>query len=99
MACTGCRTEAARRDPARGGVCSRGRRSPWLPQWVAQRARWRYRGVSDARQSEAPAESPERALRAIGVRCTVEARGRLAIVMAAPGERALEDAAVRRAVL
>lgn len=55
--------------------------------------------MSAARQSEAPVESPERALRAIGVRCTVEARGRLAIVIAAPGERALEDAAVRRAVL
>ena len=43
--------------------------------------------------------SPEEALRAIGVRCTVEARGNLALVVPAQGERALEDAAVRRSVL
>jgi hypothetical protein len=39
------------------------------------------------------------ALRALGVRCTVEARGNLAIVIPAPGERSLEDAGVRRAAL
>lgn len=43
--------------------------------------------------------SPEEALRAIGVRCTVEAEGNLAVVVPAPGERALENAAVRHAVL
>jgi hypothetical protein len=43
--------------------------------------------------------SVEAALRALGVRCTVEARGNLAVVIPTPGERALEDADVRRAVL
>lgn len=39
------------------------------------------------------------ALRALGVRCAVEARGNLAVVITAVGERALEDAVTRRAVL
>jgi hypothetical protein len=43
--------------------------------------------------------SVEAALRALGVRCTVEARGNLAVVIPAPGEHAFEDAGVRRAVL
>jgi hypothetical protein len=49
--------------------------------------------------SEPRAQSPDQALRALGVRCAVEARGNLAIVIPAPGERTLEDAAVRRAVV
>jgi hypothetical protein len=55
--------------------------------------------VTGALNSEPRAQSPEQALRAIGVRCTVETRGSLAVVIPAPGERSLEDAAVRRAVL
>jgi hypothetical protein len=43
--------------------------------------------------------APETALAALGVRCTIEARGSLAVVVPATGERALEDASVRRAVL
>ena len=43
--------------------------------------------------------SPELALRELGLHCAVEARGNLAIVTPASGERALEDATVRRAVL
>jgi hypothetical protein len=43
--------------------------------------------------------SPELALRELGLHCAVEARGNLAIVIPAPGERALEDATVRRTVL
>jgi hypothetical protein len=39
------------------------------------------------------------ALRALGVQCTVEVRGNLAIVTPALGERALEDAGIRRAAL
>lgn len=50
-------------------------------------------------QSEQRAQSPEQALRALGVRCVVETRGNLVIVIPAPGERALENATVRRAVL
>jgi hypothetical protein len=49
--------------------------------------------------SGARAQSPEEAVSALGVRCTVEARGNLAVVIPAPGERALENAAVRRAVV
>jgi hypothetical protein len=43
--------------------------------------------------------SPEQALGALGIQCTVEGRGNLAVVIPAPGERALENAAVRRAAL
>jgi hypothetical protein len=43
--------------------------------------------------------SVEAALRALGVQCTVETRGNLAVVIPVPGERGLEDAAVRRAVV
>jgi hypothetical protein len=45
------------------------------------------------------AQSPEAALRALGVNCTVEARGTLAVLTPARGERGLEEATVRRAVL
>jgi hypothetical protein len=45
------------------------------------------------------ARSAELALRALGVRCTVEAMGSLAVVIPAPGERALEDGGVRGNVL
>jgi hypothetical protein len=41
------------------------------------------------------AGSPEMALGALGLRCRVEERGNLAIVIPARGERALEDATVR----
>ena len=50
-------------------------------------------------QPEPRTQSPEQAVRELGVQCTVEARGNLAVVILAPGERALEDATVRRAVL
>jgi hypothetical protein len=50
-------------------------------------------------QPEPRVESPEQTLRTLGVRCTVEARGNLAVVIPAAGDRALEDGAVRRAVL
>jgi hypothetical protein len=50
-------------------------------------------------QSDPRAQSPEQTLRAIGVRCTVDVVGNLAVVIPAPGERALEDAGVRRAAL
>jgi hypothetical protein len=50
-------------------------------------------------QADPRADSPEMTLRALGVRCIVEARGNLAVLILAPGERALEDAGVRRAVL
>lgn len=43
--------------------------------------------------------SADAALRALGVRCTVEPRAQLAVVIPAPGERALEDADVRQRVL
>lgn len=49
--------------------------------------------------AEPHAQSPEQALRALGVRCSLEGRGTLAVVIPAAGERAFEDAAVRRAVL
>jgi hypothetical protein len=55
--------------------------------------------VSDALLPEPRAASPVQALRALGVRCTVEARGNLAVVIPAAGERGLEDPAVRRAAL
>jgi hypothetical protein len=55
--------------------------------------------VSDALHSEPRAVAPAQALRALGVECTVESRGNLAIVIPAGGERALEDPTVRRAVL
>ena len=44
-------------------------------------------------------DSLDAALRGLGVRCTVEERGPLAIVTPAAGERAFERAAVRRRVL
>ena len=43
--------------------------------------------------------TPELTLRALGLACAVEARGKLAIVTLAPGERGLEDAGVRRRAL
>jgi hypothetical protein len=43
--------------------------------------------------------TPELTLHALGVACTVEARGNLAIVTLAPGERGLEDVGVRRRAL
>jgi hypothetical protein len=55
--------------------------------------------VSGAAQANTRLQPPELTLRALGVRCTVEARGNLAIVIPAVGERALEDGATRRAVL
>jgi hypothetical protein len=45
------------------------------------------------------ARSPEATLRALGLQCTVETRGNLAVVIPAPGERTLEDVGIRRAVL
>jgi hypothetical protein len=41
----------------------------------------------------------ELALRALGIRCTVEERGQLAVVIPAADERALEEAENRRAVV
>ena len=41
----------------------------------------------------------ETALRELGVRCTVETRGGLAVLTAAPDERAFESAEVRREAL
>lgn len=49
--------------------------------------------------AESRAQSAEQALRELGVRCVLEARGTLAVVIPAPGERTLEDASRRRAVL
>lgn len=49
--------------------------------------------------SEPRAQSLEQTLGALGLQCTVEPRGNLAVVIPVPGERALEDAVVRRAVL
>ena len=43
--------------------------------------------------------SAEAALRALGVRCSVEPRGKLAVLLAAPGERSLERSDVRQRVL
>jgi hypothetical protein len=55
--------------------------------------------VSGGTQSDPRRRAAEDALVALGVRCTIEARGNLAVVIPGPGERALADAAVRRAVL
>ena len=44
-------------------------------------------------------DAVEAALRAAGLRCTVERRGALALVTPAPGERGLERADVRREAL
>jgi hypothetical protein len=55
--------------------------------------------VSGATQAGPRPQAAELALRALGVRCAVEARGNLAVVMPAPGERGLEDTGVRRAVI
>jgi hypothetical protein len=55
--------------------------------------------VNDAARTDEQARSSAAALRALGLRCTVEAMGNLAVVIPALGERALEDAGVRRAVL
>jgi hypothetical protein len=55
--------------------------------------------VNGATELEPRTQSPEQALRELGVQCAVEARGSLAVVIPAPGERAFEDATVRRAVL
>jgi hypothetical protein len=55
--------------------------------------------VIGATPGGARAESAETTLRTLGLQCTVEARGNLAIVIPARGERALEDATLRRAVL
>ena len=55
--------------------------------------------MSGSTQADPRGRSLEMALRALGVRCTVEAKGNLALVIPAPDERALEDAGVRRAVL
>jgi hypothetical protein len=41
-------------------------------------------------------DSLDAALRALGVRCTVEKRGPLAVMIPAAGERSLERADVRR---
>lgn len=43
--------------------------------------------------------SAEAALQALGIRCSVETRARLAILIPAPGETVLHDAGVRRAAL
>jgi hypothetical protein len=43
--------------------------------------------------------SPSAELHALGVRCQLEARGNLAIVTPAPGERGLEEVTLRRRVL
>ncbi|MFN2566974.1 MAG: hypothetical protein ABR499_18405 [Gemmatimonadaceae bacterium] len=43
--------------------------------------------------------SVEAALRALGVRCTVERRGTLAVLTTAPGDRAFERSEVRRQAL
>jgi hypothetical protein len=53
--------------------------------------------VSDS--ADLDRHSPEQALGALGIQCMVEGRGNLAVVIPAPGERALENAAVRRAAL
>jgi hypothetical protein len=55
--------------------------------------------VTGTRHVDSQSRSPEMALRALGVRCTVEALGNLAIVIPAPGERTLEDEGVRGKVL
>jgi hypothetical protein len=55
--------------------------------------------VSGATQPDLRGHTPEQALRALGVRCAVEARGNLAVVIPAVGERALEDAGTRGAIL
>jgi hypothetical protein len=52
--------------------------------------------IGDADQLAGP---PELELSALGLRCRVEARGNLAIVLPAPGERGLEDATVRKTAL
>ena len=44
-------------------------------------------------------DSLDAALQALGVRCTVERRGPLAVVIPAPGERSFERADVRREAL
>jgi hypothetical protein len=44
-------------------------------------------------------DSLDAALRGLGVRCTVEKRGALAVVVPAAGERAFEHANVRRQAL
>lgn len=43
--------------------------------------------------------SAEAALRTLGVRCVVEARGNLALLIPSPDERSLEDPERRRRVL
>jgi hypothetical protein len=43
--------------------------------------------------------SAESELQTLGVRCAIEARGNLAVVIPVPGERALEDVNVRRGVV
>jgi hypothetical protein len=43
--------------------------------------------------------SAEAAVRELGVRCVVEARATLALLIPAPDERAFEDAELRRRVL
>jgi serine/threonine protein kinase HipA of HipAB toxin-antitoxin module len=55
--------------------------------------------VSGATHADPRGHAPAQALRDLGVRCAVEARGTLAVVIPAVGERALEDTATRRAVL
>jgi hypothetical protein len=43
--------------------------------------------------------SAEATVRALGVRCVVEARGNLAVLIPAPDERSLDDPERRRGVL
>ena len=55
--------------------------------------------MSEADEVNGNVHAAESALRALGVCCSVEARGWLAVVTPEPRERSLEDAGVRRAVL
>jgi len=55
--------------------------------------------VSALPDADSRAPSLELALLALGVRCTVEAKGSLAVLIPARGERALEQTRTRRAVL
>jgi hypothetical protein len=55
--------------------------------------------VSAFAQPDREPNPPELVLRELGVRCGVEARGNLAILIPVRGERALEDATIREAAL